>query len=101
MDYGRFSEHTRTIYNRSWEAQDFTINIKYPRKIVDAQKPATLDQMLEIAEALARDLDFCRVDLYSVNDRDVYFGEMTFTPEAGFGRFVPTAEGDFLMGSLW
>ena len=99
MDYGRFSEHTRTIYNRNWEPQDFTI--KYPRKIVDAQKPATLDRMFEVAEGLARDMDFCRVDLYSVNDRDVYFGEMTLTPEAGFGRFGPTAEGDFLMGSLW
>lgn len=99
VDYNRFTGHSRTIYNRRWEAQEFSI--KYLRKIVEAEKPATLERMLEIAEALAQGIDFCRVDLYSLNDRDVYFGEMTLTPEAGYARFSPTAEGDFLMGSLW
>jgi hypothetical protein len=99
VDYGRFTEHTQTIYNTGWEAQDFTC--QQPRGIVDPEKPATLKRMLEIAEVLARDIDFCRVDLYSINDRDVYFGEMTLTPWAGFTRFRPTTEGDLLMGALW
>jgi hypothetical protein len=99
VDYDRFSGHSRTIYNPRWEPQEFTII--YPRKIVDAKQPATLDRMLEISEALARDIDFCRVDLYSVNDCDIYFGEITLTPEAGFGRFGPGVEADFLLGSLW
>jgi hypothetical protein len=99
VDYGRSSAHTRTIYNARWEPQDFVFG--YPQGIVDAKKPATLERMLEIAEALARDMDFCRVDLYSLNDRDVYFGEMTLTPGAGYDRFTPTIKGDYLMGSLW
>ncbi len=98
VDYGRFTEHTRTIYDRNWQPQEFFL--KYPRKIVDTEKPSTLDRMLEVAEALARHLDFCRVDLYSVNDRDVYFGEMTLTPGAGLSRISPVSA-DYLMGSLW
>ena len=99
VEYGRFSEHTRTIYDRNWKPQEFTY--AYPRKIVDLKRPATLGRMLEIAEALARDLDFCRVDLYSVNDRDVYFGEMTLTPDGGYGLLGLNAKGDYLMGSYW
>jgi hypothetical protein len=99
VDYGRFSEHTRTIYDRNWEPQDFTFT--YPRKIVDTKRPATLGRMLEIAEALARDMDYCRVDLYSVNDHDVYFGEMTLTPAGGYELFGMNAKGDYLMGSYW
>ncbi len=97
--YGRFSEHTETIYDRNWELQELALT--YPRKFVDTKRPATLGRMLEIAEALARDLDYCRVDLYSVNDRDIYFGEMTLTPGAGYSRCYPTMEEDYLMGSLW
>jgi len=99
VDYDRFSEHTRTIYDRNWEPEDFTI--KYPSTIVDSKRPTTLNRMLEISETLAKDMDFCRVDLYSVNDHDVYFGEMTLTPEAGYGRFGPTPEADLRMGMLW
>jgi hypothetical protein len=99
VDYGRFSNHTQTIYNARWEPQEFILG--FPQGIVETKKPATLERMLKIAEALARDIDFCRVDLYSINDRDVYFGEMTLTPGAGFEPFRPTTEGDFLMGSLW
>ena len=98
VDFGRFTERTKTVYDRNWEMQEFTI--KYPRKIVDTKRPATLDRMLEVAEALAHDLDFCRVDLYSVNDRNVYFGEMTLTPGAGLSRISPVSA-DYLMGSLW
>jgi len=101
VEYGRFAQHTQTIYNTKWEPQDYTRG--YPRGIIDSKRPATLDRMIEIAEGLARDIDFCRVDLYSVNDRDVYFGEMTLTPGAGFSRFRPHANGayDFLLGSYW
>jgi hypothetical protein len=99
VDSGRFTEHTQTIYNARWEAQDFTC--QQPRGTVETNKPATLGRMIKIAEALARDIDFCRVDLYSINNRDVYFGEMTLTPWAGFAPFRPTFEGDYLMGALW
>lgn len=46
-------------------------------------KPATLDTMLLIAKILSQRFPFVRVDLYEV-DGKVYFGELTFTPCAGY-----------------
>lgn len=60
-----------------------------PEVIIDAEnnpngikKPEQFEKMIEIAETLAKELAFVRVDLYEV-DRKVYFGELTFTPATG------------------
>ena len=53
---------------------------------VDA--PTTLQSMLDVAAKLGTDFDFCRVDLYSVEET-VYFGEITHVPGAGYTRFQP------------
>lgn len=98
VEYGRLTEHTRTIYSNQWEPLEFFL--KYPRKIIE-KRPATLDKMIKISEDLAQGMDFVRVDLYAVNDSAIYFGEMTLTPSAGLSRFSPTAEWDYLLGSLW
>lgn len=42
-------------------------------------KPEKLAEMLKIAERLAEDFKFVRVDLYELNGK-VYFGELTFSP---------------------
>ena len=42
--------------------------------------------MLELAGKLSKNFPFARVDFYSLDD-DIYFGEITFHPEAGFGVF--------------
>ena len=46
------------------------------------QKPENWDQMVKMAEDLAKPFPFVRVDLYNVNGK-IYFGEMTFTPAKG------------------
>ena len=33
-------------------------------------------------------MKFSRIDLYVIDDT-IYFGELTFYPAAGFGKFVP------------
>ena len=46
------------------------------------------NKMIDIAEQLASDFQFVRVDLYNVNGK-IYFGEITFFPFSGFGEFRP------------
>jgi hypothetical protein len=46
------------------------------------KKPDNFDQMVRMAEALAKPFPFVRVDLYDVAGK-IYFGEMTFTPAKG------------------
>lgn len=54
----------------------------------DLKQPKNLDEMKKIAEKLAQEFNYIRVDLYNLNGK-IYFGEMTFTPNAGFGKFSP------------
>ena len=44
--------------------------------------PNNWDEMVKIAENLAKKFPFVRVDLYNINGK-IYFGEMTFTPAKG------------------
>ena len=55
------------------------------------------DKMLEMAERLASDLTFARVDFYEVNGHP-YFGEITLCPGNGIEEFKPE-EWDNILGS--
>ncbi len=63
------------------------------------KKPRNLNEMLIIAGKLSEDFEYVRVDLYSIDGR-IYFGELTFTPGAGFVPFVPD-EFDYVYGKKW
>lgn len=86
----------RNFYDEEWNLLPFNeegaSNIT---KKVD--KPKNYSEMIEIAEKLSQDISFVRVDLYEVNDK-IYFGELTFTPQAGFNKFDPD-EYDSILGS--
>ncbi len=47
-------------------------------------KPACIDKMFEIADILSNGMPYSRIDLYEV-DGKIYFGEITFFPNSGFG----------------
>ncbi len=58
----------------------------------------SIQKMIEIAETLSNGSSFLRVDLYCVNN-DIYFGELTFFPGAGFERFKPK-KWDYIFGEM-
>lgn len=60
-------------------------------------KPATFDEMKEIAKQLSSGIPHVRVDLYEV-DGKVFFGELTFYDSSGTARFDPP-EWDEIIGS--
>jgi len=86
LDAFRFTNHQRNMYSPTWNLCPLTF--VYPNTTIKFNRPHQLEEMISIAEKLAQGFPFIRVDLYSVNNR-IYFGEMTFYPESGFGRFVP------------
>lgn len=98
VDAGRFAQHTRTFYDREWRAQPW--GLIYPLA-PPVPRPSRLRELLELAETLAAGMDFVRVDLYLVNDTDLYFGEFTMAPEGGWGRFCPDRSVDRMLGRLW
>ena len=74
------------FYNKDFEHLD--CRLVYPNSPEEIKKPETYDKMWELAEKLSKDLTLIRVDFYEVNGK-TYFGELTFFPAAGFGKFEP------------
>lgn len=60
--------------------------------------PFSLEQMKDIARKLSKGIPFVRIDFYEVNGRP-YFGEITFYPASGFGKFRPD-EWNLRMGEM-
>ena len=45
--------------------------------------------MIEIAEILSEGFSYVRVDLYELDNGEIKFGEMTFTPRSGYFHWTP------------
>lgn len=58
--------------------------------------PENIREMILLAEKLAEDIPFVRVDFYNVDGR-IYFGEFTFFPAGGMSRW----DGDVDVDTLW
>jgi hypothetical protein len=86
VDTERFTRHQRTFYTPDWERLPF--GYTYPVREEDVPRPAALKEMISLAERLAGSIPFVRVDLYYIRGQ-IYFGEMTFYPDGGFGAFTP------------
>lgn len=85
VDMDRQTKHTRNLYDSAWNL----LNVKYTYDKTGAKAPPkSLKKMIQLAEKLATPFCYVRIDFYESNDK-VYFGEITFHPEAGFGRFTP------------
>jgi len=95
VDTERHIAHKRNLYTTSWKELSVELE-QMPNRHVP--RPRNLNEMIRTAEALTRDFDFCRVDLYDLGGR-VVFGEMTPCPAAGLERFRPV-EFDFFLYSI-
>lgn len=95
LDFDRFSGHKKNLYSTDWKLLPFSFN--YPsHPDIKFEKPQKLDEMLKIAGKLSEGKAFLRVDLYWTGKR-IYFGELTFFPASGLGKFKPE-EWDYKLG---
>lgn len=83
VDMSRFSDHSRNLYDKDWNLLECEWLYK---KGTNTERPNNFDKMKEIAEKLAKEFIYVRVDLYSIKD-NIYFGELTFHTESGWGKF--------------
>ncbi|MEF2246817.1 ATP-grasp fold amidoligase family protein [Paenibacillus sp. IITD108] len=97
FDVDRYKNHKRNIYKANWSYLDVSTDHANIGDIIP--RPDGLDEMLKVANLLAQDFPFVRVDLYWINSR-VYFGELTFYPWAGYVKFSPD-EFDFILGKCF
>lgn len=87
VDSDRFCNHTMDFFDKDWNLLQLHKG-KYKNSSTIPMKPENFNKMINIAEELASDLQFVRVDLYNV-DGNIYFGELTFTPAGGLTKFNP------------
>lgn len=87
VDTDRYTAHRRTLFDRDWNVLPYAL--EYPADEIIPEKPARLQDMIALAEKLAKGFSQVRVDFYLLNDGSIKFGEMTFTSGSGMDRFVP------------
>ena len=98
----REGKNKRNIYDPNWNPLHFTwagknkdiSNLRGP----EIPRPVNLDKMIEIAEQIAREFYYVRIDFYDV-DGKVYFGEITQHHGGGFDRILPI-DYDLFYGKL-
>jgi hypothetical protein len=96
VDSERFIQHKRDLYTLNWNK--IAVKYGYANLPREADRPEKLDEMIFLARQLSDGFPFVRVDLYFTNG-NIYFGEMTFTPENGMVPFTPT-QYDYELGEL-
>lgn len=97
IDFGRFTEHHANYYDSHGMLLHFGEKKFPPLESANTEIPSNLQEMVNLAEALSAKRPFVRVDFYNVSGK-IYFGECTFSPAGGMGRFDPE-EWDYTLGS--
>ena len=87
VDTARFSNHQRAIFDVDWNLVDVEYVYEMAKGVC---KPASLTEMLRCAERLSEGFSFARVDFFDC-DGKLFFGEISFHPESGFGKFKPSS----------
>ena len=92
----RNSHETIDFFDTEWNHQEFVgLNPVAGFAAKPPCRPANLGLQLRIARELSKNLPFSRIDLYETGDK-TFFGEVTFYPASGFGRFIPEHYNDML-----
>ena len=99
VDCDRFTNHTRSLYDREFNLLPVALWYARPKKGIHAiARPECFNEMRHVAERLADREPFLRVDLYDAGKP--VFGELTLHPEAGLGHFEPP-DWDVIFGRFW
>ena len=86
IDFGRFGNHTRNLYDKEFNLQPITFS--HPQYDGPVEKHPLFSDAVDLAKTLAGDFNFIRVDLYLLENH-IYFGELTNFPANGFIPFKP------------
>ena len=98
-DSDRFKNHCQELYDKDFNLLPFN----FGRKKCDnpLNKPDNYKKMIKISEKISNIFEFCRVDLYSINNK-IYLGELTFVPNAADeNNKLNPKKYDLQVGKLW
>lgn len=87
VDFDRFVQHRANYYDENGQLIDYGEVVCPPNFKKRIHLPSNIMDMKSLAEKLSKETSFLRVDFYCVNGK-IYFGELTFFPDSGFGKFI-------------
>ena len=97
LHFDRFEKHTTATVDRNFAPHEF--RYQFDQYTGTLQRPPNFEAMLRVAESLAEEFDFMRVDLYNLNGR-IVFGELTRYPGGVTVKFLPVRQ-DYILGEKW
>lgn len=97
IDYNRQIYHQANYYDPQCHLLRYGEAACPPNFDAGIHIPENIQEMVALAEKLARDIPFVRVDFYNVDGR-IYFGEITFYPASGMSKWVGEVDVDSLWG---
>lgn len=98
VDFDRNTSHRANYFDRNFHLLDFGEEECPPDITKTIDKPICFEKMIVLAEKIACNVRFLRVDFYEVNGK-VFFGETTFYPASAIGRFT-IQSADYEIGKL-
>lgn len=87
VDFDRFTDHRANYFDLDGNLLDCGEVVCPPKFEHKVEIPKEINEMIALAEKLSKGIPFLRVDFYNVSGK-IYFGELTFFPATGFGRFT-------------
>ena len=97
VDFDRFQNHRANYFDIHKKLLPVGEQICPPDFSREIEIPDNIDNMIALAEKISAGHSFLRVDFYSISGK-IYFGELTFFPASGFGKFIPE-EYDMILGN--
>lgn len=92
----RTTDESIDFFDINWNHQEFIgLNPKAHPATYPVSRPKHLDTQIRIARKLSTDIPYSRIDLYEVGEM-TYFGEITFYPLSGMGKFFPEKYNEIL-----
>lgn len=83
VDISRFGDRRRNLYDPNW---NFIPCVWQYENGEMEEKPKLFEEMKRLAETIAKDFIYSRVDFYAVKGK-IYFGEITFHHHSGTQKF--------------
>lgn len=80
------SEGYRFFYDTDWNKLDFVQDSHVSPETKEVEKPLdkSLDKMISYSRILSKNLEYCRVDFYLIDNKIIFFSEITLTPTSGW-----------------
>lgn len=98
VDFDRQTNHKANYFDTNLDLLPFGEIMCPPDFNKKIDMPSNIKKMIAVAEKISNNIPFVRVDLYN-KDESILFGECTFFPASGYGKFIPE-EWDLKIGNM-